>query len=303
MDCTNLKTLLLRNNLFGELSSLDFSKLQKLQTIDLGNNSLWEGFRIACACACAVSDNYLSNILGALKILRNCDNVAVLFMSRCFHERLMESNWLPKSANPNSGRMQSHRPNPFLDCKTEEKQILESLLQQNLRTNPHLIRRYAAPVCRQPYPKLPVWRPSTRTCQEYNRLFNMLRGLNVGTNSLSGNIPEELGQLKLLQALDVSNNNFNGSIPDELSRLHFLSSFSVANNDLEGEIPSGGQFDTFSAVSFEGNPKLCGDVLKRNVLPSNKLRSWFKVAVSAIISAGAVPHRSRRIGILSGDTK
>ncbi|KAL0418068.1 UNVERIFIED_CONTAM: hypothetical protein Sradi_1220300 [Sesamum radiatum] len=33
--------------------------------------------------------------------------------------------------------------------------------------------------------------------QEYNRLFNMLRGLNVGTNSLSGNIPEELGQLKL----------------------------------------------------------------------------------------------------------
>ncbi|KAL0418066.1 UNVERIFIED_CONTAM: hypothetical protein Sradi_1220100 [Sesamum radiatum] len=123
--------------------------------------------------------------------------------------------------------------------------------------------------------------------QQYYRLTNMARGLKIGNNSLSGNIPEELGQLKRLQVWDLSNNNFNGIIPDKLSRLinlekldmsgnhlsgeipqsltglHFLSSFSVANNDLDGEIPSAVQFDTFSAASFEGNSRLCGSLLKR----------------------------------------
>ncbi|KAL0390405.1 UNVERIFIED_CONTAM: Receptor-like kinase TMK4 [Sesamum calycinum] len=293
MACTNLTTLLLRNNRFGgEISSLDFSKLQRLQAIDLGNNS------------------FVGKVPDSLCLCRNCDNLAVLFMSRCFHDEtaiddddLIASKWLPKSANPDSGRMQSHRPNPFLDCKIEEHQSLEPLLQQNFRANSNLDRRYATPVCPQPHQKLPppIQSPvqlATRT-QSWN-------------NSLTGNIPEELGRLELLHVLDLSNNNFNGSIPDRLSHLinlekldmsgnhlsgeipqslsglHFLSSFSVAYNDLEGEIPSGGQFDTFSAASFEGNPKLCGSVLKRNctvvtqvdMMPEEEVEvesSWYNI--------------------------
>ncbi|KAL0436764.1 UNVERIFIED_CONTAM: Receptor-like protein 2 [Sesamum radiatum] len=370
MDCTNLKTLLLRNNLFGgELSSLDFSKLQKLQTIDLGNNS-FVGRIPDSLCLCrsvtavrlaynaligeippcmaslkslthlSVSDNYLSNVVGALKILRNCDNLAVLFMSRSFHDETKIDDidllhqtgfqnlqiltlggcnltgqipsWIAKLRKLKSLNLSYNKiSGPIPTWLGDMPQMFLVNLTQNFLSGdlPHELCQLPALIADNTssdfgYLALPFLFDS----QEYNRLFNMLRGLNVGTNSLSGNIPEELGQLKLLQALDLSNNNFNGSIPDELSGLlnletldmsgnhlsgkipqsltglHFLSSFSVANNDLEGEIPNGGQFDTFSAASFEGNPKLCGNVLKRKC-PSVKQvemeqpepeSSWFK---------------------------
>ncbi|KAL2487671.1 Receptor-like protein 2 [Forsythia ovata] len=348
--CINLRTLLLRNNLFGgEISTHDFSKLQQLQVIDFGNNS-FVGRIPESLCLCksltavrlaynrlesevppcmtaltslshlSLSDNYLSNVIGALRILMHCDNLTVLFMSRCFHNEMMPDDYSLLHLNGfqnlqilTLGGCQLIGQVPSWIAKLRKLKVLNLSYNQisgsiptwlgsmpdlfilNLTQN-HLSGELPREIGNLPalitddtdsdlgYLALPFLFNSL----QYNSLFNLPRGIKVGSNSLSGKIPVEIGQLELLRVLELSNNNFNGSIPNQLSHLtnlekldmsgnhlsgeipqslanlHFLSSFSIANNDLQGEIPRGGQFDTFPATSFQGNPKLCGYVLRRS---------------------------------------
>ncbi|XP_050109711.1 tyrosine-sulfated glycopeptide receptor 1-like [Malus sylvestris] len=126
---------------------------------------------------------------------------------------------------------------------------------------------------------------ATVLSSQYKYLPNMPRVISLRNNSLSGNIPFEIGQLKFLQQLDLSINNFSGNIPDQianltklerlelnsnrisgeipssLSNLHFLSTFTVAYNNLQGQVPLGTQLQGFDATAYEGNPGLCGSPL------------------------------------------
>ncbi|KAF8378108.1 hypothetical protein HHK36_029444 [Tetracentron sinense] len=86
--------------------------------------------------------------------------------------------------------------------------------------------------------------------------------LNLSINSLTGKIPEKIGNLKMLETLDLSFNQLSGLIPQSLSSLSFLSHLNLSHNNLSGEIPSGNQLQTLNDASiYEGNPALCGPPL------------------------------------------
>ena len=88
--------------------------------------------------------------------------------------------------------------------------------------------------------------------------------LNLSRNQLIGNIPEKIGIMKKLESIDLSQNHLSGEIPLNLSSLTFLGHLNLSYNNLSGKIPSSTQLQTFDALSYVGNPQLCGNPLPRN---------------------------------------
>ncbi|CAF2199764.1 unnamed protein product [Brassica napus] len=85
-----------------------------------------------------------------------------------------------------------------------------------------------------------------------------LQALNLSHNELSGSIPESFSGLKNVESLDLSFNRLQGRIPSQLTELCSLAVFDVSFNNLSGVIPQGKQFNTFGTQSYLGNYLLCG---------------------------------------------
>ncbi|RWR91199.1 Protein kinase domain-containing protein [Cinnamomum micranthum f. kanehirae] len=98
-----------------------------------------------------------------------------------------------------------------------------------------------------------------------------LEFLYMKVNSFQGNIPSSLSSLKGLQELDLSHNNLSGQIPIYLEEFLFLQYLNVSFNDLEGVVPVHRIFQNASALSIQGNRKLCGGITKLGLPPCSKL--------------------------------
>jgi hypothetical protein len=86
-----------------------------------------------------------------------------------------------------------------------------------------------------------------------------IRFLNLSRNNLSGGIPNNIGNMKDMESLDISWKKLSGPIPSSISDLMYLSSLNLSNNLLSGEIPDGNQLQTLNDPSiYSQNQGLCG---------------------------------------------
>ncbi|KAL8239824.1 hypothetical protein R6Q59_016391 [Mikania micrantha] len=100
--------------------------------------------------------------------------------------------------------------------------------------------------------------------EELGMLTHIL-ALNLSHNKLSGPIPVSFSYLSQIESLDLSSNNLSGKVPSELIQLTKLAVFDVSYNNLSGRLPERkAQFGTFGKESYEGNPLLCGTPLENN---------------------------------------
>ncbi|XP_017224540.1 receptor-like protein EIX2 [Daucus carota subsp. sativus] len=95
--------------------------------------------------------------------------------------------------------------------------------------------------------------------EELMDLRNLLN-LNLAGNNLVGKIPARIGKIEQLEFLDLSRNKLSGPIPQSLSELKFLVRLNLSFNDLSGRIPTGNQLQTLDNLSsiYAGNNQLCG---------------------------------------------
>ncbi|GJU35643.1 serine/threonine-protein kinase BRI1-like protein 2 [Tanacetum coccineum] len=85
-----------------------------------------------------------------------------------------------------------------------------------------------------------------------------LQVLVLSHNQLSGEIPDTFGHLKNMGVFDASHNRLQGPIPESFANLTFLVQIDLSNNELTGQIPTRGQLSTLPESQYANNTGLCG---------------------------------------------
>ncbi|PQQ21957.1 tyrosine-sulfated glycopeptide receptor 1 [Prunus yedoensis var. nudiflora] len=219
MNCTNLVELHLgSNNLEGDISMLDFSKLSQLTKLDLRNNnftgtvpiSLYscrslkaiglsrnrlegqiqaEILSLKSLSFLSIGYNQFTNLTRAMKILMSCKSLHALILSGAFKGEGMPFD------------------DDMVDFDGFQNLRFLSLAGSNLTG------------------QIPVW---------LSKLKN-IEILMLGDNQITGPIPSWLGTLPRLFYIDLSDNQISGEFPKQLCRLPRL--IYEAEDQYEPELP------------------------------------------------------------------
>ncbi|XP_026431508.1 receptor-like protein EIX2 [Papaver somniferum] len=90
--------------------------------------------------------------------------------------------------------------------------------------------------------------------------------LNLSNNLLNGKIPTSVGNMLGLESLDLSFNKLSGGIPTELTTISYLGFLNLSYNNLSGRIPQDDHFQSLGVdgFAFLGNQFLCGIPTKKH---------------------------------------
>ncbi|CAN6552804.1 unnamed protein product [Malus baccata var. baccata] len=300
MNCSSLTELHLGyNQLEGDLSMLNFSNLSQLIKLDLVSNRFTGPLPISvysCKSLIALrlslndlegqlqheilslkslsflslSHNRLTNVTGAMKILKDCKSLRVLILTNNFlGEEMPDGDLMVDSSGFQNISIISEFPKELcrLQALRSEKAATQTghddlelpIYYQIFNGSADMLQvKYLSNIGKA----IALWNNSLGgniPC-DIGQL-QLLQELDISFNKFSGNIPHQISNLQNLEILDLSRNHLSGEIPASLSSLNFLSKFSVAYNNLQGQIPLGTQLQSFDAIAFEGNPGLCGSPL------------------------------------------
>ncbi|KAH7867102.1 hypothetical protein Vadar_028865 [Vaccinium darrowii] len=127
-----------------------------------------------------------------------------------------------------------------------------------------------------------------------NELGNLTKlvSLDLYLNHLSGPIPKALGNLQTLRFLRLNNNSLSGNIPVLLTTITTLQVLDLSNNRLTGVIPVNGSFSPFTNLSFANNNLEFPPTAPLPLLPPSPQSTYRvgNIAIGAIVggvSAGA----------------
>ncbi|PPD73577.1 hypothetical protein GOBAR_DD29491 [Gossypium barbadense] len=89
-----------------------------------------------------------------------------------------------------------------------------------------------------------------------------LYSLTLSHNNLTGSIPKSISKLTELKILKLEFNELSGEIPKELGLLENLLAVNVSYNQLIGRLPVGGIFPSLDQSALQGNLGICSPLLK-----------------------------------------
>ncbi|CAL5035134.1 unnamed protein product [Urochloa decumbens] len=243
-SCNNLTALRLSSNRFHGQLSKRIGNLKSLSFL-------------------SVADNSVTNITRALQMLRSCRNLTTLIIGWNFkNEAMPEGNtisgfenlqvlsindcslsgkiplWLSKLTNLEilalyNNQLTGTIPDwinslTFLFYIDISNNSLTGEIPTAIINMPMLETNKVAPKAFE----LSIY-PSHRSLQ-YRELNAFPKVLNLGSNTLNGVIPEEIGQLKALISLNLSSNNLTGAIPLSICNITNLQLVDLSSNHLTG---------------------------------------------------------------------